>query len=60
MCMHIFNSQQNSYCNIVYILVRFLPNEVELPIKLLKESQQGVIKFLNKLLFSLVSNTRIW
>jgi hypothetical protein len=58
--MHIFKSQQNFYCNIVYILVRFLSNEVELAIELLKESQQGVIEFLNKLLSSLVSNTRIW
>jgi hypothetical protein len=58
--MHIFNSQQNFYYNIVYSLVRFLSNEVELAIKMLKESQQGVIEFLNKLLSSLVSNTRIW
>jgi len=52
MCMHTFNSQQKNYCNIVYIfLVGFLSNGVESAIKLLKESQQGVIIFLNEVIF---------
>jgi hypothetical protein len=32
-------------------LLGFLSNEVELAIKLLKESQQGVIEFLNEVVF---------
>jgi hypothetical protein len=46
--MHIFNSKQKKYYNIVYILVGFLSNELKLAIKLLSKSQQVVIEFLNE------------